>query len=206
MEWPLESIPDDVFQDEADLLESADGRRIAIRAISRGEPFLKSKVSGFGEKPTLSRKVAIDMRAFSIRINDVSGVAGFLLPGDRVDVLLTRTLTGAKNLITDIILQNVSILGIDQESNEEGSNPVLARTATIEVAPVDAQKLALAQQIGTLSLTLRNYADVEDTSVKRVSVSSLSTARKANSPALDNRVSVRVRKGGKTTTQRVRKE
>jgi pilus assembly protein CpaB len=117
MEWPIESIPDDIFQDQADLLESADGRRIAIRAISRGEPFLKSKVSGFGEKPTLSRKVAIDMRAFSIRINDVSGVAGFLLPGDRVDVLLTRTLTGGKNLITDIILQNVSILGIDQLTN-----------------------------------------------------------------------------------------
>lgn len=201
VQWPADAVPENIVATRNELLE---GERIAIRSFAAGEPFLKSKVSGFGEKPTLSRRVAEDMRAFSIRINDVSGVAGFLLPGDRVDVQLTRELNGNRdNLITDVILQNVSVLGIDQLANEAAENPVVAKTATVEVTPEQAQKLALAQQLGTLSLTLRNYADLESAEVKRISVNDLGI-EKPRPVARDNGIFVRVRKGAdKLESERV---
>lgn len=194
VDWPVDSVPENVVVDHREVLSGPEGDRIAIRSFVAGEPLLKSKISGYGEKPTLSRKVTDDMRAFSIRVNDVSGVAGFLLPGDNVDVMLTRQLGSSKNnLITDIIIQNVSVLGIDQLASEETENPMVAKTATVEVTPEQAQKLALAQQLGTLSLTLRNYADLEAAEVKRISVNDLGidTPRPV---ARNNGIYVRVRK------------
>jgi pilus assembly protein CpaB len=111
------------------------------------------------------------MRAVSIRVDDVSGVAGFILPGDRVDVMLTRRLEGTapdSSLATDIILQNVLVLGIDQLSDQDREKPVVARTATVAVTPEDAQKLALAQQAGTLGLALRNATSVDRVPSERV--------------------------------------
>lgn len=195
VEWPQSSVPENAALSKDELLAGPEGERIAIRSFVAGEPLLKSKISGYGERPILSRKVAEDMRAFSIRINDVSGVAGFLLPGDNVDVQLTRQLgKDRKNLITDVIIQNVSVLGIDQLSNEDTDNPVLAKTATVEVTPEQAQKLALAQQLGTLSLTLRNFADLDSAEVKRVSVTDLGIDAPKKIVRSDG-VYVRVRKG-----------
>ena len=177
-EWPNESVPTDSFKTMDEVLKDANGsdeERVALAVIYVGEPLTRKKVSGFGVKPTLSRKVADGMRAYSISINDVSGVAGFLLPGDKVDVLLTRRPAQGNNddLITDVILQNVVVLGIDQLADEQRDKPVIARTATVEVTPEDAQKLALAQQIGTLSLALRGYTNNEEAPVAQVSIHDL---------------------------------
>lgn len=177
-DWPKKSVPEGVFTDMEEILKDEngeDGKRVAVRSILKGEPIYKQKISGFGGKSTLSRKVSKDKRAVSISINDVSGVAGFLLPGDHVDVMLTRKADSeSKKLITDVILQNVIILGIDQLTDESSDKPVIARTATVEVEPLDAQKLALAQQIGTLSLSLRHHDNNDEASVARVSVNDLS--------------------------------
>ncbi len=205
VQWPADALPENIVASRNELLEGPEGERIVIRSFVAGEPFLRSKVSGYGGKPVLSRKVTENMRAFSIRINDVSGVAGFLLPSDRIDVLLTRELNGRpENTVTDVIIQNVGVLGIDQLANEEADQPVVAKTATVEVTPEQAQKLALAQQLGTLSLSLRNFADLEAAEVKRVSVSDLGidTPR----PVIrNNGIYVRVRKGAdKVENERVR--
>jgi pilus assembly protein CpaB len=204
--WPEDSVPSDAITNRDALLKGPQGARLAVRSFAAGEPFLKSKVSGFGDKPTLSRKVADDMRAFSIRINDVSGVAGFLLPGDRVDVLLTRPAGDDKdNLVTDVILQSVVVLGVDQLASEESEKPVVARTATVEVTPEQAQKLALAQQLGTLGLTLRNHADMDQADVRRISVADLGAVRRAPAARapVDPAIYVRVRKGSGLTSERV---
>jgi pilus assembly protein CpaB len=136
---------------------------------------LADKVSGFGGRDTLGETLAPGKRAFSIRVNDVSGVAGFLLPGDRVDILLTRHLDdgGNRDLATDVILQNVVVLAIDQLKDEQREQPQVARTATVEVAPEEAQKLALAMQVGNLSLALRNVVAVEPVATDRIGVSDL---------------------------------
>src|SRR5262249_49270154 len=125
------------------------------------EPLTQVKVSGFGAKPTMSRQVEMGKRAISIAINDVVGVAGFVLPGDRVDIMLTRHQggTGAP-LSTEIFLQDITILGVDQLAEQAADKPIVARTATVEVTPEDAQKLILAQQAGSLSLALRSVEQV----------------------------------------------
>ena len=147
--------------------------REALKAIKTGEPILRTNISGFGGRATMSREVAAaGMRAVSISINDVSGVAGFILPGDHVDVMLTRQ-ADAGGLATDVILQNVTVLGIDQLSDQERDKPVVARTVTVEATTDQAQKLILAQQAGTLSLALRNAETLDQSTVHRVEVPDL---------------------------------
>lgn len=200
IEWPAETVPDGAFSSIDEIYEGADGERHAIKAIYKNEPLYQRKVSGFGERATMSGKLADDMRAFSIRINDVSGVAGFLLPGDRVDIMLTRKEKDA-GLVSDLILQNVVILGIDQLADEERNKPVVARTATVEVTPQQAQKLAVAQQAGTLSLTLRNVNAASNVRTQRVTAEDLSMNSVDN---LSFGPTVKVRRGvGPLKTEKV---
>jgi pilus assembly protein CpaB len=170
--WPTASMPEDAFHTPDEVFAGADGQdRIVLKPIAKDEPVLKSHISGFGAKATLSNEVPRGMRAVSIRIDDVSGVAGFLLPGDRVDVMLTRKLEGKDpndSLATDIILQSVQVLGIDQLADQDRDKPIVARTATLAVTPQDAQKLALAQQAGTLGLALRNVNSVDTVPTGRI--------------------------------------
>lgn len=170
--WPTSSMPADAFHSVEEVFAGSQGfDRIVLKPIDKGEPLLKSRISGFGAKATLSRQVPVGMRAVSIRVDDVSGVAGFILPGDRVDVMLTRRLeatTPDSSLVTDVILQNILVLGIDQLSDQDREKPVLARTATVAVTPEQAQKLALAQQAGTLGLALRNATAVDQVPTERV--------------------------------------
>lgn len=172
MAWPVASMPADAFHSVEEVFAGSQGfDRIVLKPVDKGEPLLKSRISGFGAKATLSRQVPPGMRAVSIRVDDVSGVAGFILPGDRVDVMLTRRLEGTtpdSNLATDIILQNILVLGIDQLSDQDREKPVVARTATVAVTPEEAQKLALAQQAGTLGLALRNATSVDRVPSERV--------------------------------------
>jgi pilus assembly protein CpaB len=207
VQWPTDSIPKDAVLTRAELFEGPEAPRIALRSMIAGEPFLKQRLSGFGERPILSRKVAEGMRAFTVRINEVSGVGGFILPGDHVDVLLTRDVDG--NLATDVILQNVTVLGIDQMSSERSEDPVLGKSATFEVTPEQAQKLALASQVGTLSLMLRNYATLEDEKTAQIAADDLGE-RKPPPPTpvrpaapKDNSIYVNVRKGTEVEAEKV---
>lgn len=207
IDWPAAAVPREAVLDKKEILETPDGARIAMRSFVAGEPFLKAKLSGYGERPILSRKVAEGMRAFTIRINDVSGVAGFLLPGDRVDVMLTREPENERqrdNKQTTTLLQNVTVLGIDQLASEETDDPTLAKSTTLEVTPEQAQKLALASEVGSLSLSLRNYKNLDEAATRTITVSDLGGERKS-APALrrDEGIYVRVRKSGEASQERV---
>jgi pilus assembly protein CpaB len=200
--WPQESIPLGSFTSVDEVLASAQGEnRIALTAIVAGEPLLRSRISGFGERPILSRQVSEGMRAISIRIDDVIGVAGFVLPGDRVDILLTRNDEDNANLmVTDIVLQNITVLGIDQSADQRTDEPIVARTATVEVTPDQAQRLALAQRAGTLSLALRGSTTVDEVEVLQVDVRDLANRRTAPGAAVGP--SVRVRNGSEAPVAR----
>jgi pilus assembly protein CpaB len=151
--WPRDSIPPGIFN-SIEQLTPVGNIHVALRPMEVGEPILKSKLSGEGGRATLSAILPAEMRAAAIRISDVAGVAGFVLPGDRVDILITRDLGGRQ--VTDVLLQDVRVIAIDQDANDSSDKPTLAKTATLEVAQIDAQKLALAQTVGSLSLALRS--------------------------------------------------
>ena len=178
IEWPAGAVPPGSFGSVEELLGDGSERRVALRAIEINEPLLKNKVSGFGGRASLSTILAPEMRASTIRVNDINGVAGFVLPGDHVDIMLTRSASGGDsrretNLLTDVLLQNVKVLAIDQDANEDRAQPAVVKAVTLEVTPVQAQKLVLAQRLGQLSLALRNITNVVAEKPKTVTLADL---------------------------------
>jgi len=150
--------------------------RVALRPMAANEPILRSKISGEGGRAAISAVLDPTKRAVAVRLSDVAGVGGFVLPGDVVDVLVTRTPmnpNGNSQQITDILLQKVRVIAIDQDASDSTDKPAIGKTATLEVAQVDAQKLALAQQVGQLSLALVNPASETSPTVETVSTNDL---------------------------------
>ena len=169
--WPDDALPVGAFSTIDQVL--AAGRRVVLTAIEQNEPILGSKITGSGQRATLSAMIRDGLRAVTVRVNDVEGVGGFVLPGDRVDVMLTRQID--KNAATtDVVLQNTRVLAIDQLADERTDKPTVVKAVTLEVDPTGAQKISLAASIGTLSLMLRKAGESESSYTRRVSISDLS--------------------------------
>ena len=155
--WPVNSVPAGAF---TSLDTATAGGRVALRPIVPGEPILSSKVSGDGGRATLASILPEELRAVAIPVNEVAGVGGFVRAGDVVDVMLTRQIPGDGSTTTDkmttVVVENVLVLAIDQTANESETAPAVGTTATLQTDLYGAQKLALATQIGSLSLALRN--------------------------------------------------
>jgi pilus assembly protein CpaB len=158
VDWPQGSLPKGVFGSTAEVLGDGE-RRVVLRRIEVNEPILKNKISGFGGRAALSTIMPKGARAVTIRVNDIAGVAGFVLPGDRVDILITQGAGDDRS--TDILMQNVKVLAIDQLTGTTAEKPVVAKAVTFEVSPEQAQQLILAQRVGALTLSLRNEANLE---------------------------------------------
>ncbi|MCA1443409.1 Flp pilus assembly protein CpaB [Ensifer sp. IC4062] len=166
--WPAKERPDGSFAAIQAVIGDDAKPRYAMEAIDPGEPVLASKITGAGERATLSAALDQGMKAVSIRVNDVLGVAGFVRPSDRVDVLLTRvvrTRNNSEQTYVDVLLQGVKVLAVDQTADERKDEPSVVKTVTFEVTTDEAQRLTLGATIGTLSLALRNIAssNVEQT-------------------------------------------
>jgi len=132
VDYPAEAVPVGVYESLNNIFVDTNQNTVVLRHMARNEPVLDSVLISEG------------MRAVSVRVNEVAGVAGFIMPGDFVDVLYTRddtTRRNGNNLKSDILLQNVKVLGIDQDLNDMASTPSVAKTVTLEVANIDAQKL-----------------------------------------------------------------
>lgn len=168
--WPDGDPPPGAFATKDDLFK--DGDRTVLYPLEQGEPLFASKLTGPGERAAVSRLISDGNRAVTLRVNDVAGVGGLVLPGDRVDVVLT---TGE---VAEVILQDVRILSIDQMADEKSTEPMVAHTATVEVSPEAAQKLVLAQSVGSLSLVLRRAGEVRAEAFRPISIADLTTARK----------------------------
>jgi pilus assembly protein CpaB len=166
--WPEDAVPAGAFNKIADLTAS---RRVVLTAIELNEPVLASKITGSGQRATLSAVLADGMKAVTIRVNDVEGVAGFVLPGERVDVMLTRQQD--KSAAADVVLQNVRVLAVDQLADERSEKPSVAKAVTLEVEQTSAQKLALAATVGTLSLALRKAGEAAAANTRRITLSDL---------------------------------
>jgi len=170
VEFPAKAVPEGSYKSYEALFLYPNNPSVVLTQMAQGEPILAFKLSAPGGRASLSAHLSENMRAVSIRVNDVSGVAGFVRPDDYVDVLFTREIepTGigryGKNakgsdrkptFTTEILLQDIKVLGTDQTTSLGGDGPKLAKTITLEVDALQAQKLDLAKAVGSMTLALR---------------------------------------------------
>lgn len=157
--YPAGSVPTGSFTAINQLTGGKDQQRIATRDLGVDEPVLKTRVTDPGAKLTMATELDPGMQAITFHTSDVQGVAGFVFPNDRVDVLLSRTVANGKLPLTQVIAQNVRIMGIDQSDDQEQSKPTVVKAITVEVTPAQAQQITLAQSMGQVSLALRHVLD-----------------------------------------------
>lgn len=139
-----------------------------VRAgLVAGEPVSDARLVKPGERGFMAAVLEPGMRAVSLSVNATSGIAGFVFPGDRVDLLVTHTVAtdaGAQRksaLATETVLKDLRVLAIDQKTDDQDNKPLLAKTVTFEVTPKQAEIVRVAARLGSLSLTLRSLADDE---------------------------------------------
>lgn len=168
--WPEEALPNGAFAKITDITK--EGRRVVLTAIEPNEPVLNTKITGSGQRATLSALVRDGLKAQTVRVNDVDGVGGFVLPGDRVDVQLTRQIDKS-NATTDVILQNARVLAVDQIADERADKPTVVKAVTLEVDTKGSQKLSLAASIGSLSLSLRKAGESNVEFTRQVTLNDL---------------------------------
>jgi pilus assembly protein CpaB len=151
--WFTTKLPEGAFASKDDLL--AGGRRTVLYPLKQGEPVLRSKVTGAGQRASLAAVLEEGKRAVTVRVDDVRGVAGFVLPGDFVDiVMIADEVSSKRQSYSDILLEHVKVLAIDQIASEAEEKPTVARAVTLEVTKEQAQKILLASNVGKLSLIL----------------------------------------------------
>jgi len=154
--WPKDSYPKDALTDPKITVG-----RVALRDFFRGEPVVESKLVPLGKSTgLLSLKVPVGMRAFSIKVNEVVGVGGFIVPDSRVDVVVTTSPThSSQEKISKIVLEDVRVLAAGQVIEQKENKPVTVNTVTLSLTPEDSEKLALAGNDGIIQLVMRNFAD-----------------------------------------------
>lgn len=191
VEWPKAAVPPGSFTAVEPLFgDQGKDRRIVLRTIEPGEPILEGKVTKLGDSPRMSMNIGEGRRAVSISVDATAGVSGFVTPGDRVDIMLIRNIE--EQLVSSIILQDVEVIAVDQQRNTETAGARTFRMVTVDVDIGDAQKLALAQQIGRLSLTLRGLGESTEGKIAPVTEEQLLDYGKPEDPG----AKVRVRRAG----------
>jgi pilus assembly protein CpaB len=185
MPWPQDGMPEGAFSKISDMLSA--GKRVVLSAIEVNEPVLAVKVTGPGQRATLSALVRDGMKAVTVRVNDVEGVGGFVLPGDRVDVVLTRQLEKG-SATTEVVLQNTRVLAVDQSADERTSKPAVAKAVTLEVDTIGAQKVWLAASVGSISLLLRKAGESTAEKTRRITLGDLSNQEIKAAPERDTSV------------------
>ena len=169
---PLEAAPAGSFATIDDLLK--DQPSVVNSAIAAGEVVLPGRLSTGYIRKGLTTRIPDGLRAISIPVTAVRGVGGFVLPGDKVDVLHT-TSVGRRDEqpVTRTLLQDVIVLGVDQLSSENEEEPVVVNVITLLSTLEQAKKLTLAQQAGTLTLALRNGTDKIDDQSNTIALNNL---------------------------------
>ena len=175
VDWPSGSVPPGGFDDVKNLQD-----RVVRTSIQRGEAILSSKLAPLGTQGGLSAVIAEGKRAMTVRVNDVVGVAGFALPGNYVDVMVSTQqdrpgvkTNDEKQQISKTVLTHVLVLAVAQEAGRDDTKPKVVNAVTLELSLEDAEKLDLARNIGTLSLVLRNQIDNVNTVTSGVRKSDL---------------------------------
>jgi pilus assembly protein CpaB len=156
IKWPKASVPAGAFATPTEVVGKVN--RVKIMA---NEPILESRLSGEGAGLTV--RLEPGKRAMAVRVDEIIGVSGFIVPDDRVDVIVTTTPPGVNDnkdaRLSKIVLQNKRVLSVAQSTEQKDGKPQVARSITLEVSPEEAEKLSLAYQEGPIVLALRGVGD-----------------------------------------------
>ena len=208
IDWPASSLPEGFASSPADVV----GRGL-ITPIRLNEPFLSSKIASSEAGHGIPLGIEEGMRAMAVRVNDIIGVAGFIMPHQRVDVLVTLDEDpGSSEPVTQVVLQDLEVLGIGQmtEVNDE-NQAVQVPVVTLIVNPDDAERLTMAETKGQIRLVLRNSLDRDTVETQGVRRGELITGRRRAAPTGPRRtgprqptsVSVQVFRGTQETVEEV---
>jgi pilus assembly protein CpaB len=152
---PLEAITEGNLTS----LDEAIGR-VATQPLYNGEILLEKRLTLHEGGSPLAAVIESGKRALTVRVNDVIGVAGFLLPSNRVDVVSTKRGSGSRNTVSKTIVENLKVLAVDQTVSSDKNDPVIVRAVTLEVTPKQAELIVRATEEGKVQLTLRNPMDL----------------------------------------------
>jgi pilus assembly protein CpaB len=183
--WPARNPVPGAFADPEKLVD-----RGVITPIAENEPITENKVASKEAGAGLPPVIPAGMRAISVRVNEVIGVAGFVVPGTRVDVLVTvrDAAKTSDEPMTRTVVSNVQVLTagtkFDQENAKDGK-PIPTSVVTLNVLPEDAERIALASNEGKITLALRNPLDVDQTETRGVKLASLMKGT-GPEPVIDN--------------------
>jgi pilus assembly protein CpaB len=153
---PIGTAPERAIRDQ----ESVVGM-VATSEVLRGEILMQDRFAEHDSGSTLAALVQRDMRAVTVRVDDVVGVAGFLLPGNRVDVIASRLDNATRRATSETILRNLKVLAVDQTASTDKNEPVIVRAVTLEMKPDQSEILVKAREEGSIQLTLRNPLEEE---------------------------------------------
>ncbi len=201
MKWPADSLPPGSQSDPSKLVN-----RVALQPIVSGEPIMEAKLAPEGTEGGLTAIIAPGKRAMSVKVDEIIGVAGFVMPGSYVDVLVvledSKTRHKGLDAAAQTILQNVKVLTSGQKIINEKKEPVLVNVVTVEVTPEEAEKLALASNRGRLQLALRNQFDREESQTYAIHTPQLIKTRYVPAVARKTGVVVEVYRGVKKTEEK----
>ena len=160
--WPEPIVPDSAFSDPTLI-----AGRVAGMPIFAGEVFVPGRLAPEGTTPGLEAKIPNGKRAVSMSVDDITGIAGHIQPGARVDLALTLDVGGAAQKTAKLFMPNMKILamGTEIKKNERGE-PIQAHVATLEVTPAEGERLIMAQTQGRIALMLRGYTDNDTVKTK----------------------------------------
>jgi len=192
---PVEFVPPGSFTSIDEVLD-----RVTVQPIVAGEILMRERFAEAQDGSTLAAMVSEKMRAVTVRVDDVIGVAGFLLPGNRVDVLAARRESG-RRATAETILRDVKVLAVDQTAASEKNEPVIVRAVTLEVNPAQAEILVKSKEEGSIQLTLRNPLD-DELFVEVAPPPAPAPAPRVAAPAAPRQRSVTVIRGTDVTTSK----
>jgi pilus assembly protein CpaB len=222
--WPAGPLPDSYLVEGKARPQDLVGSVVRSR-IAKGQPIALGQIVRPGERGFMAAVLDTGERAVTVNVTPSSGVAGFILPGDRVDVILTMSLqpisgqTGATRHVAETLLRNVRVVGMDQSftdgKKDDKADLTIAKTATLEVSPKQAEILAVSSDIGVLSMSLRSVANEEkdepagpltktwDTDATQISLAAkpvtASPSARPSNPAGSPRWTVEIVRGGGAT-------
>ena len=153
--WPYSDSLEQTYAVKGKVSISDFSGAVVRQGFRTGEPIIPSRLVKPGERGFLAAVLNPGFRAVSVPINSVTGIAGFIFPGDRVDVILTHRVTSAERTVSETVLRDIRVLAIDQQSSDQLSTPSPAKIVTVEVTPQQAERIMVMMKLGQLSLALR---------------------------------------------------